>query len=280
MHLGSDSVGFGYRWVLRKEERRIKGAAVAAAAGGTASEDEKRKREIEGKEESMEGKKPSPSTSEELVLRKNASSSSLPSPPGYFSSIFPPASTACFPSPPSMRRSLRSYKGAPPPSDLYWTLNKNCRAGAQTANSPSGDAGAIFSSPVLHRMHTFSHLQSTDGRSQGTNDRDVKLLHPMESTESSCFGSSVHYGGRDFYVSPPPSIDASEASKSVSHNQIAIHISTDAKHGHTICPIVTLSYFQYKHEGRDLDAATRGDWWQGDDADPNDYSMFRVKYIL
>lgn len=58
----------------------------------------------------------------------------------------------------------------------------------------------------------------TDGRSQGTNDGDVKLLHPIESsTESSCFGSSVHYGGRDFYVSPPPSIDASEASKSVSH---------------------------------------------------------------
>ncbi|KAJ8484720.1 hypothetical protein OPV22_017205 [Ensete ventricosum] len=199
MHLGSDSVRFGYRWVLRKEERRIKGAAAAAAAGGTASEDEKRKREIEGKEESMEGKKPPRSTSEELVLRKNASSSSLPPPPGYFSSIFPPASTVM-------------SKGAPPPSDLYWTLNKNCRAGAQTANSPSGDA---------------------DGRSQGTNDRDVKLLHPMESTESSCFGSSVHYGGRDFYVSPPPSIHASEASKS------------------------------YKHEGRDLDAATRGDWWQG-----------------
>lgn len=52
-------------------------------------------------------------------------------------------------------------------------------------------------------------------RGQTTQGKDGKPVNPNESEESACFGSSVHYGGRDFSVSPP-SDRISGAPKSVS----------------------------------------------------------------
>lgn len=58
---------------------------------------------------------------------------------------------------------------------------------------------------------------SRDGptRGQTTRDKDSKPVYPNQSGELACFGSSVHYGGWDFYVSSP-SDRISGAPKSVS----------------------------------------------------------------
>ncbi|GJM88761.1 hypothetical protein PR202_ga05319 [Eleusine coracana subsp. coracana] len=63
--------------------------------------------------------------------------------------------------------------------------------------------------------------------------KDEKHGYPNESSESPYFGSSVHYGGRDFYNSTPQK-QTTEPPRNM----------------------------QYKEEDSD-GSATRGDWWQG-----------------
>ncbi|RWW60593.1 hypothetical protein BHE74_00032485 [Ensete ventricosum] len=59
-------------------------------------------------------------------------------------------------------------------------------------------------------------------RGQTTRDKDSKPVSPNQSInqsgESACFGSSGHYGGRDFYVHSP-SDQISGAPKSVKTNE-------------------------------------------------------------
>ncbi|RRT61038.1 hypothetical protein GW17_00059308, partial [Ensete ventricosum] len=83
-----------------------------------------------------------------------------------------------------------------------------------------------------------------DGKSQGSPSRrqtswskDGKLVDPNQSEESTYLWSSVHYGGRDFYVSSP-SNQVSGAPKS----------------------------YKKADEGDDsgnANIANRGEWWQG-----------------
>ncbi|XP_044978611.1 uncharacterized protein LOC123445658 [Hordeum vulgare subsp. vulgare] len=118
---------------------------------------------------------------------------------GYFSSVFS-ASPAANP------RDARQM-------DLYTMLNKQ---------NPKGQSGG----------------GTADGKSQGSPAKgrvaykDGKQFYPNESSESPYFGSSVHYGGRDFYDSSPHK-QANESSRN------------------------------YKEDNTDGSLATRGDWWQG-----------------
>lgn len=57
--------------------------------------------------------------------------------------------------------------------------------------------------------------QGSPNKNQATYSKDGKPAYSTESTESPYFGSSVHYGGRDFYGSAP-SKHATDSSKSVS----------------------------------------------------------------
>ncbi|RWW23379.1 hypothetical protein GW17_00012381 [Ensete ventricosum] len=100
----------------------------------------------------------------------SSSSTSSSSPSGYFSSVFPSPSTV-------MAKDSSQ-------SDLYWTFSK------QRADGSIGNAQGT----------------ATDGKSQGSptkrqtaRGKDGKPVDPGQSEESAYFGSSVHYGGRDFY---------------------------------------------------------------------------------
>ncbi|XP_008785484.1 uncharacterized protein LOC103704108 isoform X2 [Phoenix dactylifera] len=165
----------------------------------------------------MEGKKPTASSSssssriaDDLFGRKEAAASSASSSSassGYFSSVFPPAS------------SVVGKDSAH--SDLYWTLDKQ-RTEGRIGNAQSSRAD--------------DKCQGRPSKSHNTSNKDGKSAYPIESTESSYFGSSIHYGGREFYSSSP-SMQSSGA------------------------------YNNYKNNGEDdlgdSNVATRGDWWQG-----------------
>ncbi|RLN29364.1 uncharacterized protein C2845_PM05G36070 [Panicum miliaceum] len=117
-----------------------------------------------------------------------------PPPNGYFSSVFSS-------SPAGNAKDAKQ-------TDLYAMLNKQSSRG-QNGNS------------------------ITDSKSNGrTTYKDGKHVYPNESSESPYFGSSVHYGGREFYSSSPQKQPANEPPKN------------------------------YKEDNRD-GSATRGDWWQG-----------------
>ncbi|XP_008801355.2 uncharacterized protein LOC103715493 [Phoenix dactylifera] len=157
----------------------------------------------------MEGKKTTASTADNLFGQKEAASSpksSSSSSSGYFSSVFPPASSVM------AKDSARS--------DLYRTLDKQTTEG-HIGSAQSSRAGDKYQgSPIK------GHTSNKDGKS----------AYPTESIESPYFGSSVHYGGREFYSSAP-SVRSSGAPSS----------------------------FKAKDEDNlgDSDVATRGDWWQG-----------------
>jgi hypothetical protein len=78
----------------------------------------------------------------------------------------------------------------------------------------------------------------TDGKSQWSNaksrtayTKDSKPSHPYDSVDTSCFGSSVHYGGRDYYGT-----------------------STTKQ---------ATEYNDYKVDNKDPATDSHGDWWQG-----------------
>lgn len=118
---------------------------------------------------------------------------------GYFSSVFS-ASPAANP------RDARQ-------TDLYTMLNKQ---------NPKGQSCGGIADGKSHGSPTKGRVASKDG----------KQFYPNESSESPYFGSSVHYGGRDFYDSSTHK-QANEPSRN------------------------------YKEDNPDGSLATRGDWWQG-----------------
>ncbi|KAL5231114.1 hypothetical protein ABZP36_029890 [Zizania latifolia] len=121
-------------------------------------------------------------------------------PNGYFSSVFSASPTA-------------NAKDAKQP-DLYAMLNKQ--------NFKGQNGGGIAGNGK-------SNGSPTKGR---TANKDGKQFYPNESSESPYFGSSVHYGAREFYGSTPQK-QGDESAKN------------------------------YKEENPDGSLATRGDWWQG-----------------
>uniref|UniRef100_A0ACD5TFZ5 Uncharacterized protein n=1 Tax=Avena sativa TaxID=4498 RepID=A0ACD5TFZ5_AVESA len=118
---------------------------------------------------------------------------------GYFSSVFS-ASPAANP------RDARQ-------TDLYTMLNKQ---------NPKGQSGGGIADGKSQVSPTKGCVAYKDGKQFYTN----------ESSESPYFGSSVHYGGRDFYDSSSIK-QANEPSRN------------------------------YKEDNPDGSLATRGDWWQG-----------------
>ncbi|KAG1337809.1 hypothetical protein COCNU_04G001150 [Cocos nucifera] len=169
----------------------------------------------------MEAEKPTASSpsppsriADDLFGRKEAagsSASSSSSSSGYFSSVFPPAS------------SIMGKDSAH--SDLYWTLDKQ-RTEVQKGNALSSRA---VTSPD-------DKCQGGPSKSRTTSNKDGKSAYSIESAESSYFGSSIHYGGREFYSSSP-SMRSSGAPNNYKNNN-------DDDLG-------------------DSNVATRGDWWQG-----------------
>ncbi|CAO1942272.1 unnamed protein product [Urochloa humidicola] len=78
----------------------------------------------------------------------------------------------------------------------------------------------------------------TDGKSQWApskshSTKDTNHSPPHDSVDTSCFGSSVHYGGRDYFYG-----------------------SSTTKQG-------TESSTDYKANKKDPTADSHGDWWQG-----------------
>ncbi|XP_073009432.1 uncharacterized protein [Typha latifolia] len=150
----------------------------------------------------MEGKKkPSSSSGDEFFGRKEDSKASSPS--RYFSTVFPPAS-------------LVMGKDASP-SDSNRTMNKQ-RVEVQNGHARGAAADGKCKGSSTENWTTCSN--------------EGKPFYPIESTDSPYFGSSVHYGARDFY-----------STSSSNH--------------------VTETPRSYKEEDEDESVATRGDWWQG-----------------
>ncbi|URE41520.1 hypothetical protein MUK42_17182 [Musa troglodytarum] len=167
----------------------------------------------------MEGeKKPSSSwiADELLDFRKSAgtpadssfsSSSSSASSPGYFSSVFPPGST---------EMSKDSAE-----SDLFWTSSE------RRTDDLIGNAQAAAAD---------GKSQGSPSRRQTTWSKDGKQVDPNQSDESTYLCSSVHYGGRDFYVSIPS-------------NQVCGAPKSDKK-------------ADEGDDSGDANIANRGEWWQ------------------
>ncbi|URE47630.1 hypothetical protein MUK42_14040 [Musa troglodytarum] len=127
----------------------------------------------------MEGKNiASPSftsIADESLGRKEgnpSSRSSSSSSPGYFSTVIPPASTV-------IAKDLSH-------SDLCWTLNK------QRCEGRIGSTQKATADRKSQGSPTKRHI---------TQNKEEKPVCPDEFLESSYFGSSVHYGARDFYTS-------------------------------------------------------------------------------
>uniref|UniRef100_A0A0D9WH79 Uncharacterized protein n=1 Tax=Leersia perrieri TaxID=77586 RepID=A0A0D9WH79_9ORYZ len=117
---------------------------------------------------------------------------------GYFSTVFAA-------SPPANAKDTKQ-------ADLYAMLNKQ--------NSKGQNAGGFADG----KSHSPTKARATY--------KDGKHSYPNESSESPYFGSSVHYGAREFYGNTPQ------------------------KQGNE-------SSGNHKEENPDGSLATRGDWWQG-----------------
>jgi hypothetical protein len=80
--------------------------------------------------------------------------------------------------------------------------------------------------------------------------KDGKQSYPNESSESPYFGSSVHYGAREFYGNTPPK-------------------QGDASPGNQ----------KEQEQNPDGSLATRGDWWQGMYYLDIVYNLYMTKYM-
>ncbi|KAK3165965.1 hypothetical protein QOZ80_1AG0039900 [Eleusine coracana subsp. coracana] len=74
--------------------------------------------------------------------------------------------------------------------------------------------------------------QWSPSKSRTAHNKDGKNSQTYDSVDTSCFGSSVHYGGRDYYGSPG-TMQATESSN------------------------------EYKGDKKDPATDSHGDWWQG-----------------
>uniref|UniRef100_A0A0E0L3A1 Uncharacterized protein n=1 Tax=Oryza punctata TaxID=4537 RepID=A0A0E0L3A1_ORYPU len=117
---------------------------------------------------------------------------------GYFSTVFSASPTA--------------NGNDAKQTDLYAMLNKQ---------NSKGQNGGGFADGKSH----------SPTKARGAY-KDGKQSYPNESSESPYFGSSVHYGAREFYGNTPPK-------------------QGDASPGNQ------------KEQNPDGSLATRGDWWQG-----------------
>ncbi|URE44777.1 hypothetical protein MUK42_24944 [Musa troglodytarum] len=159
---------------------------------------------MESKKTSSSSASSSTSSVDEFVGRKNAkpsatTSSSSSSRPGYFSTVIPPASAV-------IAKDLSH-------SDLCWTLNKQrgegriasarCANAEQSTTSSEFDfSDEIYANPCSWcEFSAGSQSHGSPSRKQITQNKEGKPVYPIESIESPCFGSSVHYGARDFYTS-------------------------------------------------------------------------------
>ncbi|XP_066312934.1 uncharacterized protein [Miscanthus floridulus] len=94
---------------------------------------------------------------------------------------------------------------------------------------------------ILYKGQSGSaHAGVTDGKPQWSPSKsrtayakDGKHSPPYDSVDTSCFGSSVHYGGREYFYGSSTTKKATES-------------STD-----------------YKGDKKDPAADSHGDWWQG-----------------
>ncbi|XP_072958751.1 uncharacterized protein [Typha angustifolia] len=144
------------------------------------------------------GRKTVEEEKEVVVVEVVDSSSSFSSSPGYFRSVFPPI--------------------------LSSKVTRN--------DSPQRSEGLIGHALTLNAddKAVESHAKCPAGSKEG------KPIYPDGPSESPYFGSSVHYGGRDFYTASP----AKNSSET------------------------TTSDGKKKEDDQDSsDFATRGDWWQG-----------------
>ncbi|KQK05951.1 hypothetical protein BRADI_2g23540v3 [Brachypodium distachyon] len=124
---------------------------------------------------------------------------------------------------------------APAPANGYFSSVFSASPAANPRDARETDLNTI-----LNRQNPKGPTSGgiADGKFQGSPTKgrvtykDGQQFYPNEPSESPYFGSSVHYGGRDFYDSSPHK-QASESSRS------------------------------YKDDNPDGSLATRGDWWQG-----------------
>ncbi|AQK93383.1 hypothetical protein Zm00014a_012285 [Zea mays] len=115
----------------------------------------------------------------------------------------------------------------PPPGNGYFST---------VFSAPTAGSASDAKHADLYTMLNKQSSRGQNGRDGKSHSRptykDGKHAHPNEPSESPYFGSSVHYGGREFY-------------SSVLRKQPANEPHTD-----------------YKGDNPD-GSATRGDWWQG-----------------
>ncbi|OEL21629.1 hypothetical protein BAE44_0017352 [Dichanthelium oligosanthes] len=132
---------------------------------------------------------------------------------------------------PSAAAAAAEAGAAPPPPNGYFS--------SVFSSSPAGNAKDAKQTD----LYAMLNKQSSRGQNgSGTTDsksnaratyKDGKHGYPTESSESPYFGSSVHYGGREFY--------SSSAQKQPAANEPPRNYKEDNPDG----------------------SATRGDWWQG-----------------
>ncbi|KAL6841339.1 hypothetical protein ACP4OV_028857 [Aristida adscensionis] len=116
---------------------------------------------------------------------------------------------------------------APPPANGYFSTVFSVPAAGNAKDSKPTDLYAMLNKQSSRGQNGGG---IADGKSQGRAAyKDGK--HVNESSESPYFGSSVHYGGREFYGSSQHK-QANEAPRN------------------------------YTEENPDGPLATRGDWWQ------------------
>ncbi|KAK8457670.1 hypothetical protein SEVIR_3G226000v4 [Setaria viridis] len=102
---------------------------------------------------------------------------------------------------------------APPPANGYFS--------AVFSSSPAGNAKDAKQTDLYAMLNKQSSRGQngssiTDSKSHGrTTYKDGKHAYPNESSESPYFGSSVHYGGREFYSSSQQKQPANEPPRNV-----------------------------------------------------------------
>ncbi|KAF8703873.1 hypothetical protein HU200_031970 [Digitaria exilis] len=117
----------------------------------------------------------------------------------------------------------------PPPSGYFSSVFSSSPAG----NAKDAKQTDLFAMLNKQSSRGQNGSSTTDSKSSGRPTyKDGKHVYSNESSESPYFGSSVHYGGREFYSSSPQKQPANEAPRN------------------------------YKEDNPD-GSATRGDWWQG-----------------
>ncbi|KAL6619130.1 hypothetical protein ACP70R_034269 [Stipagrostis hirtigluma subsp. patula] len=115
----------------------------------------------------------------------------------------------------------------PPPANGYFSTVFSAPPAGNAKDAKQGDLYAMLN------KQSSNGSGIADGKSQGhAAYKDGKHVYPNESSESPYFGSSLHYGGREFYGSSQ-------------------HMQTNEPPRN------------YKEDNPDGSLATRGDWWQG-----------------